>query len=225
MKDWKINSLAQVPEIEDSVSAEFLCILEIGAYFSKGAFIEAAFMGEAEFQVCFQIAGVTLLVVDDDPSFRRALRRLLELERISVIEADGGEAAIRAIEGDESHVIDAVLTDVAMPAVSGHELITVLREHRPSLPLVAMTGWTPVPRWLHPVPVLHKPFELNELIDAVGPLVLTPEVIRRAREMRADAAESRALAERQRAIAKDQQAKSGELMQAFMQLRERMKWH
>jgi hypothetical protein len=101
-------------------------------------------------QVCFQIDGVTLLVVDDDQSFRRALRRLLQLERISVIEADGGEAAIRAIEEDESQVIDAVVTDMAMPAGSGPELIAVLREHRPSLPLVAMTAWTPLPSGLPP---------------------------------------------------------------------------
>jgi DNA-binding NtrC family response regulator len=185
--------------------------------------IEVAFMSDAP-QVCFQIDGVTLLVVDDDQSFRRALRRLLQLERISVIEADGGEAAIRAIEEDESQVIDAVVTDMAMPAGSGPELIAVLREHRPSLPLVAMTAWTPLPSGLPPVPVLQKPFELKELIDAVGTLVLTPEGIRRrARQMRADAAESRALAERQLSIARDQQARSGELMRAFMQMQERMK--
>jgi DNA-binding NtrC family response regulator len=181
-------------------------------------------MREAEPQVCFQIYGVTLLVVDDDSSFRRALRRLLELERISVIEADGGESAIQAIDGDESQVIDAVVTDLAMPAGSGSELIAVLREHRPSLPLVAMTAWTPLPAGLPPVPLLYKPFELKELVDAVGTLVLTPEGIRRrARQMRADAAESRALAERQRSIARDQQAKSGELMHAFLQMQDRMK--
>jgi DNA-binding NtrC family response regulator len=181
-------------------------------------------MREAEPQVCFQIYGVTLLVVDDDSSFRRALRRLLELERISVIEADGGESAIQAIDGDESQVIDAVVTDLAMPAGSGPELIAVLREHRPSLPLVALTAWTPLPAGLPPVPLLYKPFELKELVDAVGTLVLTPEGIRRrARQMRADAAESRALAERQRSIARDQQAKSGELMHAFLQMQDRMK--
>jgi DNA-binding NtrC family response regulator len=172
----------------------------------------------------FQIAGATLLVVDDDRSFRRALRRLLGVERVSVIEADGAQAAISAIEGDESQLIDAVLTDLAMPDVFGHELITVLREHRTSLPVVAMTGWAPVPHWLLQVPVLHKPFELKQLIDAVGPLVLTPEWIRRrAEQTREAAAGIRARAERQHAISRDQHAKSGELMQCFMRLRERMK--
>jgi len=170
-----------------------------------------------------QISGATLLVVDDDPSFRRALRRLLEQERISVVEADDGERAIRVIEQDEPQVLDAVLTDVSMPAVSGPELIAVLREYRPALPVVAMLGWDPIPPGLLPVALLQKPFELTELIETVGPLVLRPEAIRRrARQMRADAAESRSLAERQRAITREHQAKSGELMKAFIQLRERM---
>jgi DNA-binding NtrC family response regulator len=175
-------------------------------------------------QTTLEIPGVTLLVVDDDPSFRRALRRLLELERISVVEADDGERAIVLIEQDEPQVLDAVVTDVAMQAVSGPELIAVLREHRPSLPVVAMTGWDPIPPGFPAVPLLLKPFEVKELIEALGPLVLTPDAIRRrARQMRADAAESRALAERQMSITRDQQARSGELMQAFKQVQERMR--
>jgi len=157
---------------------------------------------DAEPQASPQIPGTTLLIVDDDPSFRRALRRLLELEQISVLEADDGEQAIRVIEHDEDH-LDAVLTDVSMPAVSGPELIAVLQEHRPALPVVAMSAWDPVPPGLPQVPFLHKPFELEELIETLGPLVLTPEATRRhARQMRADAAESR-----------------GELMKSFKQRR------
>jgi DNA-binding NtrC family response regulator len=176
-------------------------------------------------QTTLEIPGVTLLVVDDDPSFRRALRRLLELERISVVEADDGERAIYVIEHDEPQVLDAVVTDLAMQAVSGPELIAVLQDYRPSLPVVAMTGWDPVPPGFPAtVPLLLKPFELKELIEAVGPLVLTPAAIRRrARQMRADAAESRALAKRQQELGREHLAKTGELMKAFIQLRERMK--
>jgi DNA-binding NtrC family response regulator len=179
---------------------------------------------DASPQTTLEIPGVTLLVVDDDPSFRRALRRLLELERISVVEADDGERAIVLIEQDEPQVLDAVVTDVAMQAVSGPELIAVLREHRPSLPVVAMTGWDPIPPGFPAVPLLLKPFEVKELIEALGPLVLTPDAIRRrARQMRADAAESRALAKRQQERGREHLAKTGELMKAFIQLRERMK--
>jgi DNA-binding NtrC family response regulator len=195
------------------------CYFGVRVFCSKAASVVTAVP-----QTIPQIPGATLLIVDDDPSFRRALRRLLELEQISVIEADDGEQAIRVIEHDQAHLLDAVLTDVSMQAVSGPELIAVLREHRPALPIVAMSAWDPVPPGLPRVPFLHKPFELEELIEALGPLVLSPEAIRRrARQMRADAAESRTLAKRQQEIAREHQAKTGELMKAFMQLRERMK--
>jgi two-component system C4-dicarboxylate transport response regulator DctD len=181
-------------------------------------------MPDAGARATLEISGTTLLVVDDDPSFRRALRRLLQLELISVIEANDGEWAVRVIEQHEPPLADAVLTDVEMPAVSGPELIAVLQRYRPALPVVAMTGWDPLPPGLPRVPILQKPFELKELIETVGPLVLTPEVIRRrARQMRADAAQSRALSERQRQIAIEHRTNTGELMKAFIQLRERMK--
>jgi two-component system, NtrC family, C4-dicarboxylate transport response regulator DctD len=167
--------------------------------------------------------GTTLLIVDDDPFFRRALRRILELERISVVEAPDGGQAIRVIEQDEGELLDAVLTDVAMPGVSGLELIAVLLECRPALPVVAMSGLLRLPQDLPPVPLLRKPFEPEELIGTVTPLVLQSRAMRRqARQMRADAAESRSLAERQRTRARDQNAKSAGLMETLMRIRQRM---
>jgi DNA-binding NtrC family response regulator len=173
---------------------------------------------------CFHIPdGATLLIVEDDPSVRRALRRMLEPGRTSVIEAADGEHAIRLIERDEAQLLDVVLTDLRMPVVSGPELIAVLMECRPALPVVAMSASVDFPPHLLPVPLLRKPFEPEELVRTVAPLVLwSQEMRRRARQSRADAAESRTLAGRQRTIAKEQMAKSGDLMLALMQLRQRM---
>ena len=173
---------------------------------------------------CFRIPdGANLLIVDDDPSLRRSLRRMLEPERTSVIEAADGEHALRVIERDEAQLLDVVLTDLKMPVVSGFELIAVLMECRPALPVVAMSAVGHLPPDLLPVPLLQKPFEPVELVRTVAPLVLSSQAMRRqARQARADAAESRSLAERQRTIARDQMAKSGDLMVALMQLRHRM---
>ena len=173
---------------------------------------------------CLQIPdGASLLIVDDDPSARRSLRRMLQAGRTSVMEAADGEHAIRVIERDEAQLLDGVLTDLKMPVVSGSELIAVLMECRPALPVVAMSAALDLPPDLLPVPFLQKPFEPEELVRTLAPLVLSSQAMRRqARQMRADAAESRSLAQRQHMIASDQMAKSGDLMIALMELRRRM---
>jgi FixJ family two-component response regulator len=102
-------------------------------------------------------------------------------------------------------------------------LIAVLLECRHALPVVAMSGSIRLPPDLPPVRLLHKPFEAEELIETVAPLVLSSQAMRQqARQMRADAAESRSLAHRQRTRARDLQVRSGDLMKALMQLRENM---
>jgi two-component system C4-dicarboxylate transport response regulator DctD len=169
-----------------------------------------------------QLQGARLLLVDDDPSFRRAVRRMLVVERTTVVEAADGEEAIHLIEEDETQLLDAVLTDLAMPRVSGSELIALLLECRPALPVAAMSGMDRLPLDVPAVPILRKPFGPEELIETVAPLVLKSQAARlQARQMRADAAESRSLAGRQRTIARKQQARSADLMKSLLQLRER----
>ena len=123
--------------------------------------------------------GATLLVVDHNPFFRRALRRTLELEGTSVVEAGDGEQALRVIEGDEAQVLDVVLTSLLLPVVSGPELMAVLLEHRPELPVVAMSGLGELPADLPPMPLLRKPFDHEELVQTVAPLVLRSQAMRR----------------------------------------------
>ena len=174
---------------------------------------------------CFRIpGGANLLIVEDDPSVRRSLRRMLEPERTSVIEAVDGEDGILVIERDEARLLDVVLTDLKMPVVSGSELIAVLLECRPALAVVAMSALDDLPAdLLLPVPLLRKPFEPEALVRMIAPLILESQAMRRrARQTRADAAESRTLAGRQRTIARGQMAKSGDLMIALMRLRCRM---
>ena len=182
-------------------------------------------MSKADSQTtCIQIPdGATLLLVDDDPSVRRSLRRMLEPEGTSVVEAADGEQALRVIERDEAQLLDVVLTGLLLPIVSGPELIAVLLECRPALPVVAMSASVPLPPDFLPVPLLHKPFEPEELVRTVAPLVLESQAMRRrAQQTLADAAEAHSLAQRQWAIAKDRRAKSGDLRIALMQLRRRL---
>jgi CheY-like chemotaxis protein len=151
------------------------------------------------------LEGASLLLVEDDLSVRRAIRRALELDGALLVEAADGEEAIRILELDEPQLLDVVLTDLEMPVVSGHELIAVLEECRPDLPIVAMTGYTRPVAFGPAVPLFRKPVDTDELVLTLAPLVRLSQAMRgRARQMRADAAETRSLAQRQRGIARQQ---------------------
>jgi two-component system C4-dicarboxylate transport response regulator DctD len=115
--------------------------------------------------------GATVLIVEDDANVRRALRRMLELNGAVVVEAGDGGQAIDAIEGDREGRLEVVVTDLRMPVVSGSELIAVLRECRPDLPVVAVSAVDELLDALHDVPLLHKPFTEEQLFATLAPLV------------------------------------------------------
>ena len=71
------------------------------------------------------VGATRILLVEDDPTVRRATRRLLELDDHDVTTAANGDEAI-AIAGERS--VDVLLTDVSMPGMSGPELARRLRE-------------------------------------------------------------------------------------------------
>ncbi|HEX6939322.1 MAG TPA: sigma-54 dependent transcriptional regulator [Longimicrobiales bacterium] len=78
-----------------------------------------------------------ILVVDDEANIRRMVARLLEAEGYRVREAAEGRAAVAAVEEEEP---DVVLLDLAMPELDGLAALRALRERRPELPVVMMSG-------------------------------------------------------------------------------------
>jgi DNA-binding NtrC family response regulator len=166
------------------------------------------------------LTGASLLLVEDDPGVRRAIGRVLELEGALLAQAGNGEQAILILERDVEHLLDAVVTDLEMPVVSGHELIAVLEECRPDLPVVAMTGYTLPANFRATVPLFLKPFSPEALVRELHRLVRHSQEIRgRARQTRADAGEARTLASRQHAIAEQQRARSLNLMETLARQR------
>ncbi|MBK7978306.1 MAG: response regulator [Deltaproteobacteria bacterium] len=114
---------------------------------------------------------VTALVVDDEPAVRALATRILRSGGIVVVEArDGAEAAeLFRRRGGE---IDLVLLDVSVPRVGGLEALERLRELRPTLPIVVMSGFAsrslPASVLAHPATrYLPKPFGARELLSTV----------------------------------------------------------
>ena len=135
------------------------------------------------------LEGASLLVVDDDDGVGLALARMLNSEGAVVVVAANAEDAIDVLERDTAELLDVVVTDLEMPVVSGHELIAMLQERRPGLPIVAMTAYNPPEDFPAAVPLFHKPFSPHELVQTLVPLVgRSQERRRQARQRRADAA-------------------------------------
>jgi CheY-like chemotaxis protein len=113
-----------------------------------------------------------VLVVEDEPAVLRLAARVLERGGHSVREAADGVAALELLEAAGGE-IDAVLTDVVMPKLSGPELATELRRTRPKLPVVFMSGYPEQmfarDQGLEPgTALVEKPFTARALLDAVG---------------------------------------------------------
>ncbi|WP_173009434.1 response regulator [Methylobacterium sp. P1-11] len=77
-------------------------------------------------------------IVDDDPSIRSALDRLTRALGYEALAFAGAEPLLAKL--DEAD-IEFVVTDVQMPGVSGLELLKILAERRPHLPVMVMTAY------------------------------------------------------------------------------------
>jgi DNA-binding NtrC family response regulator len=82
-------------------------------------------------------ARLNVLLVDDDPQIRRALRGVLEDEGHTVDEAPDGARALVALEGRS---FDAVLLDVNMPGMSGLDALLSIRELAPQTGVIMVSG-------------------------------------------------------------------------------------
>ena len=120
----------------------------------------------------------TILLVEDDPVVRHVVRLLLELEGDAVLEAKDGEDALTILEG-YTGPLDLLLTDVMMPGLSGAEVCDRVRESRPGLPTLFISGFYPEAvfpdqRLPEGSAFLAKPFMPEELIEAVDGLLGHP---------------------------------------------------
>lgn len=81
-------------------------------------------------------SSIRVLVVDDEPAIRRALRPPLVELGFQVAEASRGEEALQALR---ANTFDAVLLDVNMPGIGGIETLRRIRSFAPRLPVLMLT--------------------------------------------------------------------------------------
>jgi CheY-like chemotaxis protein len=104
----------------------------------------------------------TILVVDDDPLIATSTVDMLEDLGHTVIGVNSAAQALEII--DAGTRLDLVMTDQAMPGMTGVQLAEIVRQKRPGLPVLLATGYTDLPAGkLVNVPRLSKPYEQAQL--------------------------------------------------------------
>ena len=113
---------------------------------------------------------VRCLVVDDEPSVRTVLADILAAAGHQVVDLEDGAEAIARFRAEP---FDLVLTDLAMPRVSGWQVARAVKHAAPTVPVFLVTGFgvelTADERRANGVDgVLVKPLQIQEILDAVA---------------------------------------------------------
>jgi two-component system chemotaxis response regulator CheY len=111
-----------------------------------------------------------ILVADDEPSVREAIKLLLSVDQHTVTEAGDG---VEAFDLVTRHPFDLVITDYEMPRMKGNELAVKIKAGSPSQPIIMITAY---PEKLgnakNPVDaILNKPFQFEDLRRAITKLL------------------------------------------------------
>ena len=111
-----------------------------------------------------------VLLVDDDPLIVAATAELLRDLGHVVMEAAAAQQAWDMLDGGAQ--VDLVITDHAMPVMTGTELARRIRSRWPELPIVLATGYAELPNGEEPdLPRLSKPYQQDELAAVIARVV------------------------------------------------------
>jgi two-component system, chemotaxis family, CheB/CheR fusion protein len=111
----------------------------------------------------------TVAIIDDDPSVRRGLRRLLESQDWKVLTYGSAEEFLDRAPGLS---VDFALVDIYLPGIHGVELLRQLQRERGGPTVILMTAHSEnetadVPLAESGTFCLRKPFTLRQLLDAM----------------------------------------------------------
>lgn len=130
------------------------------------------------------LRGRNVLLVDEDAAVRGAAHALLDRYGCTVETAPNGAQAIFMVRNMMSHGgYDAIIADIRLPDMNGHQFMGKLQEiiEAEPLPLILMTGFGYDPghsivkaRQAGLQAVLYKPFRLDMLLNTVEKVVTTP---------------------------------------------------
>lgn len=110
-----------------------------------------------------------VLLVDDEEQFLEVLSERLEARGLQVNSVTSGEDAIAQVEDKN---FDAIVVDLAMPGINGIETMKRIKEKRPDLEIIILTGHATVKTGVEAMKLgaedfLEKPVDLNLLMEKI----------------------------------------------------------
>jgi DNA-binding response OmpR family regulator len=112
-----------------------------------------------------------ILLIDDDLSLLETLREEINSYEVwNILMAENGKQGADIIA---THPVDLVVTDLSMPEMDGYELLALLREKWPTMPVIVMTADDSGDacqrlRLLGVEQCISKPYRLSELVRAIS---------------------------------------------------------
>src|SRR4030042_741480 len=122
----------------------------------------------------------SILIVDDDQNIRKVLRNLLGKEGFNVLTASDVDKALPCIDAQD---LDLIVTDLKMPGKSGMDLLTLVHERRPTVPVIMITAYGNIEAAVMAMKkgaydFITKPFDEHELLNVIFKAISDSEMNR-----------------------------------------------
>ena len=146
------------------------CAFSFDRYSETPSYLSFKFPYSAAGERGSKVGGlVNVLAVDDQPIILDLLRAMCQTLEYRIETATNGATAITLAENQE---FDIVLTDLAMPGLSGLETARRIREIQPHTPIILLTGWEATIEQAELdssgiTEVLYKPFRIEQLTEII----------------------------------------------------------
>ncbi len=110
-----------------------------------------------------------ILVIDDEPAIRKALKEILEYESFEVADVEDGPTALKLVDKEN---FDLIFCDIKMPRMDGLEVLSKMKEKGIETPIVIMTGHGTVETAVEALKkgaydFIQKPLDLNRILVTV----------------------------------------------------------
>jgi len=121
-----------------------------------------------------EIPELCAVLVEDDPSVRRALGEMMRRMGLRLHAFDGGDAVLEWIDqNDMGKQVDLIVSDIRMPGMDGYEVVAQCRSKLGPVPVIFMTGFDPEGGRRPTVEnsmVLMKPVSPEDIVEALSGL-------------------------------------------------------